>query len=321
MSQLKLNTLTLTIWKEQWVSPLAENFKVRFCISINKSDVSKQRWFSGRILACHAGGPGSIPGRCKCFILGLGEFSRKLNASNMKLVLIFDPTICTEPYVETEQEYPPLNTGLASDVFIKQDGEIVLGIAYAGLENASFIGNWTVGWQPKTCPSAFIDFFKKSTSDWWTKQLTDFYEEVQFSAIWIDKNEPKNYLNGAPDGCGKHPFENPPYIPSNLNCYAKNDLNILSKTSRSKTKKIDNVKNFILNSNNAWFNEIDDDELGDEDGLDEMDGASCRANEIQHETICMTAEMEVNGKKEWHYNAHGLYGNSMTQAGFQIIAF
>ena len=25
---------------------------------------STQRWFSGRILACHAGGPGSIPGRC-----------------------------------------------------------------------------------------------------------------------------------------------------------------------------------------------------------------------------------------------------------------
>ena len=25
------------------------------------------RWFSGRMLACHAGGPGSIPGRCKHF--------------------------------------------------------------------------------------------------------------------------------------------------------------------------------------------------------------------------------------------------------------
>ena len=25
------------------------------------------RWFSGRMLACHAGGPGSIPGRCKTF--------------------------------------------------------------------------------------------------------------------------------------------------------------------------------------------------------------------------------------------------------------
>ena len=25
------------------------------------------RWFSGRMLACHAGGPGSIPGRCMVF--------------------------------------------------------------------------------------------------------------------------------------------------------------------------------------------------------------------------------------------------------------
>ena len=26
------------------------------------------RWFSGRMLACHAGGPGSIPGRCNSFL-------------------------------------------------------------------------------------------------------------------------------------------------------------------------------------------------------------------------------------------------------------
>ena len=26
------------------------------------------RWFSGRMLACHAGGPGSIPGRCMIFL-------------------------------------------------------------------------------------------------------------------------------------------------------------------------------------------------------------------------------------------------------------
>ena len=43
-----------------------------------------------------------------------------------------------------------------------------------------------------------------------------------------------------------------------------------------------------------WFDEIDE-----EDDY-------CQANEIQHETICMTAEMEfANGKKEFHYNAHG----------------
>ena len=31
-------------------------------------------WFSGRILACHAGGPSSIPGRCILFHI----YSRKL---------------------------------------------------------------------------------------------------------------------------------------------------------------------------------------------------------------------------------------------------
>ena len=30
---------------------------------------SQHRWFSGRMLACHAGGPGSIPGRCKVFLV------------------------------------------------------------------------------------------------------------------------------------------------------------------------------------------------------------------------------------------------------------
>ena len=29
----------------------------------------KHRWFSGRMLACHAGGPGSIPGRCIVFVI------------------------------------------------------------------------------------------------------------------------------------------------------------------------------------------------------------------------------------------------------------
>ena len=31
-------------------------------------------WFSGRILACHAGGPGSIPGQCKPNFLSVANF-------------------------------------------------------------------------------------------------------------------------------------------------------------------------------------------------------------------------------------------------------
>ena len=33
-------------------------------VSLTIICVCQHRWFSGRMLACHAGGPGSIPGRC-----------------------------------------------------------------------------------------------------------------------------------------------------------------------------------------------------------------------------------------------------------------
>ena len=33
----------------------------------NSTFAIQHRWFSGRMLACHAGGPGSIPGRCRVF--------------------------------------------------------------------------------------------------------------------------------------------------------------------------------------------------------------------------------------------------------------
>ena len=35
---------------------------------------TKHWWFSGRILACHAGGPGSIPGQCIRFLCFLHYF-------------------------------------------------------------------------------------------------------------------------------------------------------------------------------------------------------------------------------------------------------
>ena len=43
------------------------HFERKIFYIINEKPNYKQRWFSGRILACHAGGPGSIPGRCILF--------------------------------------------------------------------------------------------------------------------------------------------------------------------------------------------------------------------------------------------------------------
>ena len=39
----------------------------RYCYLIISKYSTRHWWFSGRILACHAGGPGSIPGQCISF--------------------------------------------------------------------------------------------------------------------------------------------------------------------------------------------------------------------------------------------------------------
>ena len=43
----------------------------------------EHRWFNGRMLACHAGGPGSIPGRCMTLLgqkapISTGEIKRTM---------------------------------------------------------------------------------------------------------------------------------------------------------------------------------------------------------------------------------------------------
>ena len=50
--------------------------------SMHVKDRKKQhRWFSGRMLACHAGGPGSIPGRCISVL-----FYSKLSTFQLKML-------------------------------------------------------------------------------------------------------------------------------------------------------------------------------------------------------------------------------------------
>ncbi len=43
------------------------------CGAMQHADLIQHRWFSGRMLACHAGGPGSIPGRCINFFSSLSH--------------------------------------------------------------------------------------------------------------------------------------------------------------------------------------------------------------------------------------------------------
>ena len=45
-----------------------DNSPLRKALQVNQRAV-EHWWFSGRILACHAGGPGSIPGQCRAAFL------------------------------------------------------------------------------------------------------------------------------------------------------------------------------------------------------------------------------------------------------------
>ena len=67
---------------------------------------------------------------------------------------------------------------------------------------------------------AFPDFMKSSTSEWWTNQVVDFYnEQMKFDGLWIDMNEPENFFNGQLNdgGCPvDSQYDNPPFLPSKI---------------------------------------------------------------------------------------------------------
>ena len=52
--------------------------------------VSQHRWFSGRMLACHAGGPGSIPGRCNVFFYFCPLTKLRNITKNIKWTTLFN---------------------------------------------------------------------------------------------------------------------------------------------------------------------------------------------------------------------------------------
>ena len=52
------------------------------------ADLIQHRWFSGRMLACHAGGPGSIPGRCKSFFLLLHSANLSTSSARVQGILL-----------------------------------------------------------------------------------------------------------------------------------------------------------------------------------------------------------------------------------------
>ncbi|XP_029413946.1 maltase-glucoamylase, intestinal-like, partial [Nannospalax galili] len=68
---------------------------------------------------------------------------------------------------------------------------------------------------------AFPDFFRNSTVQWWKREIRELYtnpespdKSLKFDGMWIDMNEPSNFVTGAaPSGCSDATLNHPPYMP------------------------------------------------------------------------------------------------------------
>ncbi|XP_058510595.1 lysosomal alpha-glucosidase-like isoform X4 [Solea solea] len=122
----------------------------------------------------------------------LPEMVEEFHRRGMKYILILDPGISSTSPTGT---YPPFDDGLKRDVFIKNvTGQILIGKVWPG-------------------PTAFPDFTNPETRQWWEDCIRDFHSKVPVDGLWIDMNEPANFVQGSMEGCPHTDLEDPPYTP------------------------------------------------------------------------------------------------------------
>ncbi|XP_043570742.1 lysosomal alpha-glucosidase-like [Chiloscyllium plagiosum] len=118
----------------------------------------------------------------------VNEFHQK----GLKYVMIVDPGISS---TQAAGSYKPYDDGVKRGVFIKNEtGQPLIGKVWPG-------------------PTAFPDFTNPETHDWWYENLKEFHNKVSFDGMWIDMNEPSNFVTGAINGCPNNSLEYPPYVP------------------------------------------------------------------------------------------------------------
>ncbi|NXD21371.1 LYAG glucosidase, partial [Spelaeornis formosus] len=118
-----------------------------------------------------------------------------LHKHGQHYVMILDPGISsTSPH----GSYWPFDEGLRRGLFLNTtQGQPLIGQVWPGY-------------------TAFADFSNPDTHQWWLENLQHFYARVPFDGLWIDMNEPSNFMDGSEDGCPPGEFDSPPYTPAVL---------------------------------------------------------------------------------------------------------
>ncbi|XP_075296835.1 lysosomal alpha-glucosidase [Opisthocomus hoazin] len=120
------------------------------------------------------------------------EMVRDFHRRGLRYIMIVDPGISSSGPPGT---YKPYDEGLKRGVFIRNaTGQPLIGKVWPG-------------------PTAFPDFTNPETHEWWYDMVKDFHDQVPFDGMWIDMNEPSNFVEGSQDGCPSDSLEHPPYVP------------------------------------------------------------------------------------------------------------
>ncbi|KAM6344905.1 lysosomal alpha-glucosidase isoform 2-T2 [Alca torda] len=120
------------------------------------------------------------------------EMVQEFHRRGLRYIMIVDPGISSSGPPGT---YKPYDEGLKRGVFIRNaTGQPLIGKVWPG-------------------PTAFPDFTNPETHEWWHDMVKDFHDQVPFDGMWIDMNEPSNFVEGSQDGCPNNSLEQPPYVP------------------------------------------------------------------------------------------------------------
>ncbi|NWV66095.1 MGA protein, partial [Malurus elegans] len=148
---------------------------------------------------------------------GLPALINKIKAEGMRFIIILDPAISAN-----ETNYAPYTRGLEKDIYIKRPGtnDILYSKVLYGMPSIPLpVFVFLLFFQLFAAHSAFPDFFRNSTVEWWKREILEVYNNpnaslsLKFDGLWIDMNEPAVFVNGAVDGCRNDLLNNPPYMP------------------------------------------------------------------------------------------------------------
>ncbi|KAK7820953.1 hypothetical protein U0070_026011, partial [Myodes glareolus] len=145
---------------------------------------------------------------------GLPAFVDRIRSEGMKYIIILDPAISGN-----ETNYPAFDRGIQKDVFVKwpNTDDICWAKVWPDLPGIEI--NESISEDDAVNASrahvAFPDFFRNSTSEWWTTEIYDFYNsQMRFDGLWIDMNEPSSFVNGTvTNRCRNDTLNYPPYFP------------------------------------------------------------------------------------------------------------